>query len=61
MIANILMSKLLGPLIRHGMAAAGAWAVAEGHMDADQVQQMTGGALVAASVAISYVEKAIRN
>jgi hypothetical protein len=57
MIANILISKIIGSVIRQTAAAAGGWMLANGVADAATVEAITGGAVAAGAVALSLAEK----
>ncbi len=48
-------------LVRHAIAALGAWLVAHGYASADQSQQLVGGLGVAAAIAWSLWQKRQKN
>lgn len=60
MMKALITRKLVGTLIRHGMAVAGGWMVAEGYASAETWDVATGGAVALGSVALSAAEKHFR-
>jgi hypothetical protein len=59
MVKAIITQKLIGMLIRHGMTVLGGYMVAGGYADEEIWQAITGGAVAAGGVALSFGEKAL--
>lgn len=57
MIKALMLEKLLGLVIRHGMTVAGGYLVSGGYADENTVQMLTGGAVAAGGVGLSFIEK----
>ncbi|MGH1445578.1 MAG: hypothetical protein ACRBBO_05990 [Cognatishimia sp.] len=57
MIKGILITKILGSVIRHGATALGGVLMAEGYADEQTVQQITGGIVALGGVTLSILEK----
>ncbi|MEY8798939.1 hypothetical protein AB9K35_01225 [Leisingera sp. XS_AS12] len=56
----LIISKFIGPMIRHGATVVGGYLVAEGIADEATAQQIVGGLTAAGGVGLSYLEKMIR-
>ncbi len=56
----LVLSKLAGPMIRHGATVLGGWLLANGYADESTAQQIVGGASAAAGVVLSLAEKRLR-
>lgn len=57
MIANILISKIVGSALRHLVGAGGAFLVANGLADASSVETASGCAVSLGAFALSIAEK----
>lgn len=60
MIQGLLISKLAGSVIRHGMTALGGVLLAGGYADAGAVEAITGGGIALAGVILSLMEKSAK-
>lgn len=57
---NIFVGSFAGPIVRHGMGAAGAWLVAQGVAEPGQLQEVSGALMTLGALGLSFLEKKIR-
>lgn len=60
MLKGLILSKFLGPIIRHAATTAGGALVAYGIADEATAAQIVGGLTAAGGIALSLVEKQLR-
>lgn len=60
MLTSLIFSKFAGPVLRHGATVLGGYLVASGIADAATAEAITGGVIAAGGLALSWVEKEIR-
>ena len=60
MLKMMIINRVVGPIVRHGATAVGAWIMAAGIADAETTQAIVGGVVALGSVGVSFAEKALR-
>lgn len=60
MFKTLLLGSFAGPMVRHGATVLGGWLIASGHADETTAQQITGGVVAAAGLALSWLDKELR-
>lgn len=61
MLKSIIISKVVGSLVRHGATMFGGWLIAKGHADPAIAETIVGGIVAGGGVAWSFAEKKTRN
>jgi len=59
MLKGIILSKLLGSVLRHALSGVGVWLVAEGYADETTAQELVGGVMAASALGLSFVQKVL--
>lgn len=54
---GLIFGTVLGPLLRHGAGAGGAWLVAQGLADESTSQQVSGALMTLGAFGVSLIEK----
>lgn len=60
MLKQFLLSKFVGPMIRHGAGVVGGYLMTEGYADAETAQAVSGGVMALGSITWSLFEKRVR-
>ena len=55
-----MLSQIVGPLVRHGLTAAGGYLVSTGYLGADQATTAAGALAALIGVGLSLLEKRAR-
>ncbi len=61
MLKSIILSKIVGSVIRHGATIIGGWLLSEGYADQAAAEAIAGGIVASGGVAWSVAEKKARN
>jgi hypothetical protein len=57
MLQSLIFNRVVGPMVRHGATALGGWLAANGYADGAAIEAITGGAVAAGGLLVSFAEK----